>query len=151
MSSAAQAIANRQNAQHSTGPRTEAGKTASSRNGLAHGLTSKQLVLPHESREEYAALHTSFQNDYHPATDTERELVGRMADAWWRLQRAYRVETAFLTKAMGTAANDEAIAGMLLDAKPSAQMRLFLRYLGAAERAWNKALADFNQSRRERE
>jgi hypothetical protein len=151
MSTAAQLFANRANALRSTGPRTEEGKTASSLNSLNHGLASKQLVLPHESREDYEALHASFTKDYKPANATERELVRRMADAWWRLQRAYRVENAFLSKCMEAGgSSDDAMAGLFLDPKEQARMRLFMRYLGAAERAWNKSLADFNQVRRER-
>jgi hypothetical protein len=151
MSTAAQLFANRANALRSTGPRTEEGKTASSLNSLNHGLASKQLVLPHESREDYEALHASFTKDYKPANATERELVRRMADAWWRLQRAYRVENAFLAKCMEAGgSSDDAMAGLFLDPKEQARMRLFMRYLGAAERAWNKSLADFNQARRER-
>ena len=38
--------ANRRNAQHSTGPRTEPGKKISSLNALRHGLTSRRKVLP---------------------------------------------------------------------------------------------------------
>ena len=151
MSTAAQVFANRANALRSTGPRTEEGKTASSLNSLNHGLASKQLVLPHESREDYEGLQTSFRKDYKPASETERELVRRMADAWWRLQRAYRVENAFLAKCMEEGgSSDDAMAGLFLDPKEQARMRLFMRYLGAAERAWNKSLADFSQARRER-
>src|ERR1700685_3206451 len=40
--------ANRRNAQHSTGPRTEAGLKISSLNALRHGLTSRVVVLPSE-------------------------------------------------------------------------------------------------------
>ncbi|HSU30291.1 MAG TPA: hypothetical protein VLJ11_03565, partial [Bryobacteraceae bacterium] len=43
---------NRQNALHSTGPRTPEGKRASSRNSFQHGLYSKQLVLPGEDPAE---------------------------------------------------------------------------------------------------
>ncbi len=42
------ATINRQNAQHSTGPRTEAGKRRSSLNALQHGLTATSAVLPSE-------------------------------------------------------------------------------------------------------
>ena len=48
MSSTAQAIANIENAQRSTGPRTEAGKAASSHNALKHGLTAQTVLLPGE-------------------------------------------------------------------------------------------------------
>ena len=39
MTSAAQMEANRRNAQHSTGPRTSAGRSRSSQNALKHGFT----------------------------------------------------------------------------------------------------------------
>src|SRR4051794_26323337 len=42
------------------------------------------------------------------------------------------------------------LAAIFLDPKESAKLRLFQRYLGAAERAWNKADADFRAARRER-
>lgn len=153
MSTPAQVLANRANAVHSTGPVTEEGKSAAKLNSITHGLTSKTLVLPHESQEEYNLLHLSFQRDYKPATDTERELVSRMSDAWWRLQRAYRVETSLLAKCIGQsgAKGDDAMADLFLEVKESSKMRLFMRYLAATERAWGKALADFNQARKERQ
>jgi hypothetical protein len=150
MSTPAQILANRTNSLRSTGPRTDEGKSASKLNSLSHGLASKQLVLPHESLEEFQALHKAFAHDYKPANETERHLVGRMADAWWRLQRALRVETALFAKCMEGESGDEALAGLFLEPKEQARLRLFMRYLASAERAWNKALADFNQARRER-
>ncbi len=44
MTSAAQMEANRRNAQHSTGPRTSAGRSRSSQNALKHGFTGRLLV-----------------------------------------------------------------------------------------------------------
>ena len=44
MTSAAQLEANRRNAQHSTGPRTSAGKSRSSQNAVKHGFTGRLLV-----------------------------------------------------------------------------------------------------------
>lgn len=41
--------ANRANAKRSTGPRTEAGKAASCRNALKHGILSRALDLPLET------------------------------------------------------------------------------------------------------
>ena len=40
------AEANRENAQKSTGPRTEEGKRKFSLNGIRHGLTGQVVVLP---------------------------------------------------------------------------------------------------------
>ena len=45
MASEAQIRANRENAQRSTGPRTEAGRQSSRLNSLKHGLAAKMLVL----------------------------------------------------------------------------------------------------------
>jgi hypothetical protein len=55
-----QQAANRQNAQKSTGPTTDEGKAASSRNALKHGLLARDIVVADpafaESREEFDAL-----------------------------------------------------------------------------------------------
>jgi len=40
------AAVNKANAQHSTGPRTEAGKQRSKLNAFRHGLTGQTVVLP---------------------------------------------------------------------------------------------------------
>lgn len=44
MTTAAQLCANRRNAQHSTGPRTSAGKARSAQNAVTHGFTGRLLV-----------------------------------------------------------------------------------------------------------
>lgn len=44
------AIANRENAQKSTGSRTEEGKQRSRFNAFRHGITSQTLVLPWQIR-----------------------------------------------------------------------------------------------------
>ncbi|HZS55793.1 MAG TPA: hypothetical protein VFA65_15440, partial [Bryobacteraceae bacterium] len=45
MASEAQLAANRENAQHSTGPASETGKAASSKNAVRHGLAGHAFVL----------------------------------------------------------------------------------------------------------
>jgi hypothetical protein len=47
------AAVNKANAQHSTGPRTAAGKQRSSLNALRHGLTGHTIVLPTEDHSAY--------------------------------------------------------------------------------------------------
>src|SRR5688500_15353880 len=56
MASPAQILANRSNAQFSTGPRAEEGKRASSGNSRRHGLTGTQIVMPSEDLDEYDQL-----------------------------------------------------------------------------------------------
>jgi hypothetical protein len=66
MASSAQLTANRENAQHSTGPRTAEGRNRSSQNALRFGLFStRNCVQPHES-EEYEALASALWSDMHP-------------------------------------------------------------------------------------
>ena len=48
MATEAQVLANRLNAQKSTGPRTEAGKAGGSQNAGTHGLLSRKTVIPGE-------------------------------------------------------------------------------------------------------
>lgn len=157
MSAATRAQVNRDNAKHSTGPRTEEGKNASKLNALNHGLASSQVVLPHESREDYEKMKAAFEEAHDAGSGFERELLNRMIDSWWRLQRAYRVETQFLAQREEAIANqtdgpqgDAALAFMFSDPKEMARFRLFMRYLASAERAWNRAVADFEKEQKAR-
>jgi len=63
MATASQIDANTQNAQRSTGPRTEAGKTASSRSAVTNGLYSKEPYVKPEDISYYrqfsAAMHAA--------------------------------------------------------------------------------------------
>jgi hypothetical protein len=149
MSAAARATINRENAQSSTGPRTSAGKERSSRNSLVHGLTSKTVVLPHENAEEYEAMHRGLLEAYKPANDNEKVLVEHVVQAYWRLQRCYGVERAFLDNRIAASEDQDpemAMANLFIDKAESARMRLLMRYLGSAERAYNKALADLQKA-----
>jgi len=95
--SEARNIANLNNAQHSTGPRTEEGKAASSLNSLKHGLTAKTVVLPGEDPAEYHSSSTGMRQDLHPLNTFETAMVTELIDLQWRLQRAARVETGILS------------------------------------------------------
>jgi hypothetical protein len=90
---------NRANAQHSTGPKTEAGKWRSSLNALRHGLTGQIVVMPTEDLECYESHLKSFVDEYNPKGATEAQLVQQLADTSWRLNRAASLETNLLTLA----------------------------------------------------
>jgi hypothetical protein len=53
ISTEAQIRANRENAQHSTGPITESGKAASGLNNFRHGLAAAFCVLPSEDQDAF--------------------------------------------------------------------------------------------------
>ncbi len=91
---------NRENAQHSTGPKTAEGKQRSSLNALRHGLTGQIVVMPTEDLEAYQLHLASFTNEYDPSGATEENLVQALADTSWRLNRVAALETNLLTLGM---------------------------------------------------
>ena len=88
---------NRANAQHSTGPRTPAGKQRSSLNALRHGLTGHVIVLPSEDHAAYQHHTRRFFDDLQPKGALEEQLVQSIADTTWRLNRVAALETNLLT------------------------------------------------------
>lgn len=158
MATAAQIIANRQNASLSTGPRTDAGKARSSVNAFQHGLTSSKVVLPHESQEEFDRYRADALEHLGLANDHERSLAERVVATYWRMQRMYRVETAFLKQRMQAVAEanpdltpgDEALAMMFIDPAEMKRVALMQRYIASAERAHNRAVADLDKAQKER-
>ena len=70
MASAAQTLANQENAKFSTGPRTEAGKQKSSSNAYRHGLhaTSEKLFATNpEERDHYEQIKADLRSETLPA------------------------------------------------------------------------------------
>lgn len=92
MPSDKQILANRANARRSTGPRTSAGKAASSRNALRHGLRAHALLLPGEKTRAFRHLLRAFLADYRPSGRLQEFLVEQMAVACWKLARLTRIE-----------------------------------------------------------
>jgi uncharacterized membrane protein len=76
-----QIITNRQNARHSTGPRTESGKRRSRRNAIRHGLTAETVIDSLEDAADYKAFERAIKSDYSPQTAIEDQLVTRLATA----------------------------------------------------------------------
>jgi hypothetical protein len=92
MSSAAQILANRENSQLSTGPRTAEGKETSSRNALASGLFTARAFVRLEEREEYETTRASLWNEINPEGIIEETLATAILTAAWRLRRCGLVE-----------------------------------------------------------
>jgi hypothetical protein len=93
MTSYRQIEANRRNAVKSTGPKTDAGKHASRRNAVRHGLTAETVLSALEDAEDYKAFEAAITADYDAQSAVERELVLRLASILWRLRRATTMET----------------------------------------------------------
>jgi hypothetical protein len=90
--SEAQLDANRENARHSPGQRTEAGKSRTRLNGLRHGLTGQTALLPDEDRAAYDRHHTEFLAELKPEGVIEIQIAHHIADDYWRLNRLKAVE-----------------------------------------------------------
>jgi hypothetical protein len=138
MASPAQVRANRENAQRSTGPRTEAGKQATKFNALKHGLAAESLVICGEDPAELDALRAQLRADYSPAGETEAMLVEEIAQCWWRLQRTRSVEARAID---------------LLPDRPY-DLGPLIRYMTQAERGWHRAITQLRtvqNDRRKRE
>jgi hypothetical protein len=109
------AAINRANSEHSTGPRTAAGKQRSSLNALRHGLTAQTAVLPTEDPIAYQQHCRQF-DEHQPATATETHLVQELADTSWRLKRIPLLEADILSRALSPAPSPEPPAFDIVDA-----------------------------------
>ncbi len=151
MASPAQILANRENAQHSTGPVTDQGKSASSKNSLKHGLSSAFTVLPNEDSSEYDEALNGFTDEFNPDGYHETFLVHQMVQARWRVIRIHRLERVYLERTQlndPTSDPDHAIldgmAGKGIDI-----LNALSRYAAAAERTYYRAHRELREGRRE--
>ena len=97
MPSDRQIAANRANALRSTGPRTEAGKAASRRNALDHGLRAEELLLDGEDPALFEAMRTELLAEFEPEGSLEHIYAERLVMLFWRLGRQLAFEPALLT------------------------------------------------------
>ncbi len=125
MATAAQIDANRRNAQRSTGPRTDDGKTRARCNALKHGMAALTIMpaLPQEDPQAIEACFQEWDSDMQPQNAAERALVRQGAWLTLALERGERIEMAHL-------------GGLVLQAgrertqKPSARQLKQVRELG---------------------
>jgi hypothetical protein len=131
MSSEAQIAANRANAEHSTGPRTEEGRAASSKNHLVHGLAAKEsLLLPTEDGAAYDKSLADFTAEWNPTTPAETALVISAVRFHWMADRAQRLQMESINDCLS------------LNALPADTNRFerMLRYQTQFDRAFHRAL-----------
>jgi hypothetical protein len=96
MASVAQTIANRSNAQKSTGPRTAEGKAVVAQNAVQHGLLAQRAVIKGEDPGAFALYRDRMLEDLDPMGSVEAVLAERVVNLAWRLRRAERLENAAL-------------------------------------------------------
>jgi len=147
MATPAQLAANRANAQHSTGPRSVEGKSASRFNALKHGVNAETPVIPGEDPAEYAELLSEYQHHFRPQTPDEHYHVQTMIDSDWQKRRLDRLETECYVildsenPGMGPAA-------AILSASPAAKLLARTqRQQAAHQRAWYRAFTELRRQR----
>jgi hypothetical protein len=91
---AAQLTANRENAQHSSGPRTQEGKKRSSLNAFRHGLTGQIVIHTAEDQEVFNKHCDGIREALAPVGALEIDLAQAIAEDRWRLNRARALENS---------------------------------------------------------
>ncbi len=92
MTTPLQSQSNARNAQHSTGPRTDAGKARAARNAYRHGFCAADIVAPGEDAPAFAALLEQTRASWAVQGPDEEDLAEEIAVAIWRRRRLRRVE-----------------------------------------------------------
>jgi hypothetical protein len=117
MATIKQIEANGRNAQKSTGPRTEAGRTASSQNSRKHGCYAGQVLLEGQDQEMYDQLLQEFMDELQPQTLRERNLVEMMAVEWWHLGQCEFMRRSFFSRQRQMIAKSERSWDRISDAE----------------------------------
>ena len=100
MATQKQINANRQNAQKSTGPKTDDGKATVSQNAVKHGLFAQSIVFG-ENEADYEAFHDNMIAELVPVGVVESVLAERAVNLAWRLKRAERMQNEVIEDMIG--------------------------------------------------
>ena len=146
MTSDKQAAANQRNAEHSTGPKTDAGKKTVGQNALKHGLSAQTIVLSDEDGQAFVDLRENLHAEYAPAGERERQLVDRMAEGMWRLRRVARIESDILSH-YRRQATDEHASRLLEKPETDPQSLAVLDYLNALQVSTAQQMTDAQKRR----
>jgi hypothetical protein len=106
---------NRENAQKSTGPKTEAGKAASSRNALKEGFSASFAIVAPEDQQCYDEFLTGLREELQPQGFQEEDLFRRISLASWNIRRIEKLTCALYeeTGADPLASDDPAVVTKL--------------------------------------
>jgi hypothetical protein len=137
MATKAQTEANRLNAQHSTGPRTDRGKAITRQNALRHGLCAGIPRMHDETNEEGEQLLAILREEHEPVGATEEMLVYKIAEHFFYGKRAsYLLSEQLEWKDKGS--------------ENTREIGLMLRYHTTADRGYYRALAELSKVQKER-
>jgi hypothetical protein len=139
-------LSSRANGARSRGPKTIAGKQRSSLNALRHGLLAKQVVLSSEATGNFDCLIDQHVRRFGPADGVELGMIEEMAAAFWRLRRAWAIETSLMDQGVEAAQSRDAvarIAAAFSNLAASPQLGLLHRYEARLHRMYQRAMNTF--------
>ena len=133
-SSARKIAANRENAKHSTGPKSAEGKAKSARNSLTHGIFAKQLLTgaTPETAEEISALVADIEEFFKPVGVIEELLAQKIA-----------VEVARRARIVAFEQKEVLRQNIFYSSVPT--LDRLLRYSAAADRGLFRAMAELER------
>jgi hypothetical protein len=137
MTSERQAVANRQNARKSTGPRTPVGKAIVALNGIKHGLLTRESLIKGESEADLVHFGKRLRAALAPVGELELMLADRIVSTSWRLRRLVVVESALFNK--------EQTPDHAFDSYGREKMGVLSRYEITLERSLFKALHELQR------
>ena len=106
MASESQILANRLNAQKSTGPRTIGGKAVASQNSVKHGLLAERDVITSESQTDFDLYRQQLLDELNPLSPMESILAERIVTLSWRLKRVCRFQNQAIDTLNADESND---------------------------------------------
>lgn len=119
----------------SGGPRTDTGKSVSSKNSLSVGLYSMTVILPGESEAEFEQLLEQFIRDFSPKDIVESSMVHDLTILLWKKARLERLEHTSLLRELNLPCTRAELAILKCDASPDDKFGLikFVRMVSDAD------------------
>ena len=136
MATEQQIAANRENAKHSTGPRTETGKAASSSSALRHGLASRGLIIIPGYEEAFEQLQSDLRATLVPNGPLQELLFKRALTAAWNLHRCQEAEALIYQK------SGRPMLDPILNSEINLEFERVRKYAREAENSMYKAMRE---------
>ena len=152
----AQRQANQQNAQHSTGPRTESGKQRSKLNATRHSLTGQVHITTEEDRIAYDAHCKAYFAEWNPPTVTQTHLVQTLADKQWQIHHGAAILQSIYIQGQAALADKvdadhpevhDALTAGLFTMERAKEIELISRYTSRLQRDFRSALHELQTLR----
>jgi hypothetical protein len=136
--------ANRANAQLSTGPRTDAGKQASSANAITTGLTATRIFVAPEDGDAFEIMKSKLTEELAPSGELQLALFATILHATWNAQRCISLEASLQNEARSKGFEDA-----LFDNELARKLDRIYRYKRTHESTQRKSIAELRKLQNE--